>query len=160
MKVNISKLLKIKNRITSQIARVSSEIQGNNTAVFYGELPTEIVHEVDVISLLEKLASLRKRLISIKTAISAANQPVSSLIFRHSELKSQLSFLRGIGTDNGVTHSSYGDTKHYKVSQITKAMKDETTETTIKEIDRIQDELDSFNGSTFVEIEDSIIESE
>ena len=95
MKVTLAKALKLKNRFASKLGEVSRDVLAHNSVVDGQDRP------VDVNVLIDKRSRLAEGLISLKTAINMANQPVQSTIYLLAELKGELVFLREIDTTSG-----------------------------------------------------------
>ena len=91
-------------------------------------------------------------LITLKTNIHKANAEVYEKIFRMSEYKSFLKYLKTLNCTQGtVVTSRYGDsTVRQMTTVITEVERDQMVEKFENYIDTIQSELDSHNATTTI----------
>lgn len=152
--VNLSKALKMKNRLAKQIAELQRKVTEQNSHL------KGAVTDYDSRALYEELQQATSRLIDLKTAISLANVPIQSTIYRLAEYKGLVAFLKKVETKRG---RQLGLTSEYFVSsevpqeyeaQITAVERDAEVERLEAEIDRLQDELDRFNATVVIEVEE------
>lgn len=142
--MNIRQALKRKNKLTSEIKEVQNLIKEYNSRIV--DTPVRF----DVKELLEKeLQQKLDELVSLKVKIHLANAPMYYKIFRISELKSQIAFLRSIPTGEGkVPVSRYDSTTNEKIATYSAADIREKIKALENEIDQIQEELDLYNTVT------------
>lgn len=155
MKVSISKLLKTKNRLASEITRVRAKILAHNSYQF-DENDSDYKPAVDVINLKAEHDSLVEKLIAVKSALSAANVKSVDKIFRLSEVKGQIAFYDKLNTTEGKERNYYNQSVRVNCAQISTSAKDQIISNLIKEAERLQDDLDQFNASHRVELDDSL----
>jgi len=72
-KANIAKLLKVKNRITSEIVRVKNRLTTYNTLTVPQDSVDSTKFSVDAHELMDELVSLIDKLVRVKNAINKAN---------------------------------------------------------------------------------------
>jgi hypothetical protein len=144
--INLSRALKLKNRMVQRL----SELDG--LIATYNSRP-EGEQEYDVRQLYRDRLELAMQLVEVKTAISRANQPVQKLIFELAECKSLIANLRKVETRHGTVAEGYAGTKINYVAQFRKPDVDREVRRVEKEIDRRQDELDRFNYNTNVSVD-------
>ena len=91
-----------------------------------------------------------EELIELKTDIHKANIEVYEKIFRMSEYKSLVKYLKGLNCNEGtVSTYRYGDTNTRSMTTvITEVERDQMIEKFENYIDTIQSELDSHNATT------------
>ncbi len=153
MKISLSKAMKYKKRVGSAISRVSRDIESHNSVTHdAGKKPEREVN-------IRELRGYRKRLvdhlITVKTLLMAANQPIYRDILLLAELKSTVSFLGQLPTEHGaVNRYLSGDTPQLQSAEIRKAEVDVQVIRLEAEIDKVQDKLDEFNATTMIEVPD------
>lgn len=150
--ISLSKVLKIKNRLSGRMNKATTDIQTYNSTL------AEQAEQVNV----EKLISLREELmnalIELKTYLVKANIPIQFLLIRLGELKAKVQFLQGISVQDGSVRHGYQNTEIVYQAYYKKNDVDLQVQALEKEIDSIQDELDSFNVLTKIEINPRILE--
>lgn len=141
--MNIAQAMKQKNRLIKKIRTLGEDIQSENSMLEGSE------RQVDVKATMEKREALVKELIQLKMRIFRASEPMRDKILRMGELKGQIQFLGSINTRHGKV-SEYGDTVITYEAVYTRTWVREQIEAAEKEIDEIQDQLDTFNHKTEV----------
>lgn len=144
--MKISKALKKKNKLVKELQVFLTRAQQTNSII---EGKTRYYEPRKMIDLAnEKL----EELVSLKTKISVANQPIQSKIYKLSELKSLLTNIREISTDEGPNESSSFYREQNKIIIYTSEIKtveiDQMVKNIENEIESIQDELDVYNNTT------------
>jgi hypothetical protein len=141
----LAKALKQKNRLAQRISKLQEEIQVENSS------RVDDPKKINVEDSLAELESTTEKLIKIKIAIFVASTPVRENILRLGELKSKIVFLKGISTIEGkIRHYERGDVE-YSVAKDKIWVKNQIT-ICEQSIDCLQDELDTFNHTTNIEI--------
>ena len=97
------------------------------------------------------------RLIELKVALSAANQPIQRLIFELAEHKASIAMLNKVSTKHGMVVEGYAGVQVRYVAQLRKPDIDREIRRLEQEIDRIQDLLDHFNHATMITIDGSVL---
>lgn len=149
MKIKLAKALKEKNRLVGEIVRLKSIIERENSR---NEKSTS---KVDRDDLWERLAKATESLISIKTAIFTANAKVYDKIARMGELKDRAQWITGLNTQDGEFESpSYRaePVKNVIIAHKKQADVDAMTTALQEQIAALQDELDTYNATTEIEI--------
>ena len=149
--INLSRALKLKNRLVHRLAQLDHLIVG------YNSTPDEN-QEYDVRSLYERRAALVKHLIDLKLTISVTNQPIQRLIFELAECKGLVATLLTVPTKHGPNFEGYPPVRRTYVAQFRKAEIDRETKRVEQRIDEIQDELDRFNASTVITIDAAMMD--
>lgn len=148
--MNLAKLLKYKKRVAQRIAKVSSDISGENCVMEQNE------REVNIRELIAERGRLVTHMVDLKTKLAVANvtSGVQKRIFVLDELKSEISFLNGLNTNHGEDSPGWRESEPVKwKSEIRKAERDESVIALEKLIDETQDEIDTLNHSVTVDLE-------
>jgi hypothetical protein len=165
MKVTVAKALKIKNRLAAAIKRKSENIQENNSIIKGGKRKVDVKQEI------EERRKTVEALIKLKTAVSASNLAIQEEIFRLSELKAELALWETVPCDSGLTMTS-NDRKLMSARYMLNGGTDKPQEMTtvlffeeieaiksklIKNIDQLQDKLDTHNHTVKIEVDDECV---
>ena len=161
MEVTLAKVMKYKNRLVEELQRVTGLIYSNNSL-------TEELREistVEVPKLIETRRSIVNHIVAIKLLIqqknlSVANDVLNSAQYKRilelQELKNEVSFYRGLNTQHGPIRNYYSDNN--EVVNYTAIVRQEDVDNKVKElnklIDKLQEEVDGYNHSTKVSIQD------
>src|SRR5258708_3092722 len=94
--INLSRALKLKNRVVHRPAQPDTLVTTYNSTV-------EDNQDYDVRELYKDRMVLASALVQLKVAINAANQPVQYLIFELAECKSLVAMLNKVNTRHGST---------------------------------------------------------
>jgi len=151
-KITLSKALSLKKRLVGDIERLAKIIISNNSWRVDNE------PEYDVNETYDKYVQAKKKLVDLKTAISAANAPIQGKIFQLAELKDQINTVRKIEAKKGKRLETVGRYGSESAEfEFTCAMGRKTLDemTTILQdgIDELQADLDAFNANTQIEFE-------
>ena len=158
-KVNLAKLLKVKNRTSSETVRVKNRMTTYNTLTVPQDVVDTTKFAVDTHELMDELVSLTDKLVRIKSAISLANAKAADKIFRLSEIKGLIAYFEGLDCGSGRVSNRYSSvpSPEVKLSQISLSEKDELVKDLIKQSQDIQDELDTYNHNTTIEVDDDLL---
>jgi hypothetical protein len=142
--MNIKQALKKKNILVDQIK------QEFNRATTYNSIDSENTRPYSATDSLNNYFKLTEELIVLKTAIHKANQPVYDKIFKLSEYKSIVKYLRSLNCNQGKVSGNRWDSTEAKVMtvEINIVQRDKMIEEYEEKINTIQDELDYFNQVT------------
>jgi hypothetical protein len=149
--MTIARALKLKNKLVSELKSTEDLIRSEN--VTEGENKSQF----EVKKLYAQLKDLRLDLCKVKGAIASANAPIFQKIFTLSELKAHIAFLKTLPTKTGTFDEGggYASTfvKHTYTATITK--QDTVGDIILleKEIESLQEELDTFNHNTAITID-------
>lgn len=148
--INLSRALKLKNRVVHQLSRLDAQITLHNSAI-------DGQHEYDTRKSCEQRAAVVDQLVALKVAINAANQPIQHFIFELAERKALVAMLGKVVTTHGVATEGYSGVKTNYVAQLRKPDIDREIRRVEQDIDRLQDELDRFNQRTMIAVDASLL---
>jgi len=142
----LAKLLKEKNTLVSKISDIKRRIASENITV------NENTRKWSILDEYRNLHKLTEELVQVKTKIAKLNSTVVDKIYKLSELKSLVAFFSTLDTREG-TFNIGGHWSSPAVQEIRKAGLDDMfvraeIERLTKEIDELQDELDTYNHTT------------
>lgn len=142
--MNIKQALKKKNILVDQIK------QEFNRANTYNSIDSENTRPYSASESLTKYFNLTEELVALKTSIHKANQPVYDKIFKLSEYKSVVKYLKALNCVEGKSAGNRWDSTESKVLtvEINIVEKDKMVADYEEKINTIQDELDYFNQIT------------
>ena len=147
--MNIAKALKEKNKLVKEYNSLITSMIHNNSRMIGTK------SHYNSYDLLEKAIKLQDEIVSLKTRIHKASEPVREDIFKLSELKNLLSHFSSLDTTEGLKIISYSsDAPREYTADINEIKKIEFIKQCEKEIEVVQDKLDSFNATTIVEEEE------
>ena len=147
--MSIARALKEKNRIAGRMNLVRNRIANNNSC------ETTSKRQFDIDELFKESRNLEENLIIVKAAIAKANIGIVDKINKLAELKAEISWLNNINTREGkFTEHSYGNqiTREFTVV-ISAGNVVQETEILQKECEDLQDEIDTYNASHYIEVE-------
>lgn len=144
--LSIAKCLKVKNRLAGRLAEVQADIQAYNSTL------VEQAEQVDVSARLKERNEIVGALIALKIDLARANLPIQGDLIRQGELKSTIQFLAGIRTLDGKVRHDYQNTEVVYKAYLKKTYLDAQKRVLEKEIDEMQDRIDSFNHQTRIEV--------
>lgn len=144
--LTLAKCLKLKNRLAGRLAEVQSDIQTYNSTL------AEQADQVDVPARIKERNEIVEALILLKTNLMRGNQPIQGDLIRQGELKSTIQFLAGIQTLDGKVRHGYQNTEIVYKACLKKTDLDAQKRALEKEIDGIQDKVDTFNHQTRIEV--------
>jgi hypothetical protein len=151
MTITLAKALKLKNKLTKDIQQVNGRMLQSNQKTDGQKVHFQSDTEY------KKLLSLKIKLVEVKRKIAQANSPIWSKIFEIAEMKGTIQTLSAM-------NASEFERKSYKpdgteIVSVTTAFIDETEKAKMieeleTEIEALQDEVDTFNAVTKIEIAD------
>ena len=131
------------------IAQLQTDIQQNNSISVKND------RKIDVVELMDKLEKAVHNLIRLKLIIFEASAPMRETILALAEEKNRVAFLKGIDTHEGTGKRDeyrFGDDEtEYGVAFDVLWVREQIAKSEEK-IDKFQDELDTFNHKTEVEV--------
>jgi len=145
--MTIKQALKEKNKLTKQINSLVIRIQK------YNSMEEGSVRTYDPREDMNNLTSTVSNLVTLKTQIHQANAKVYDLIFRLSECKGMVKYLRAIDCTEGKTNESrrYGESATIVKTTIFNQLEmDNIISNYETEIEKIQEELDVHNATTHI----------
>jgi len=165
MKMSIARALKERKRIIGEMNTIRGRINANNMVQkniklvdgkFIKPSKEELaaMRKQDPKALMEAWEKLQKRLIAFKVALHVANTGVVEKLARLSELKSELKQIECM--------SAYTDSCEYCNADFVRIYdvvfdanwQTEVTDAIRKDINALQDEIDEYNATHFIEIAD------
>jgi hypothetical protein len=148
--ISLAKAMKLKNRLAGRLAKLDKDLETFNSVVAGADQP-------DIKGLYVERAKVVTRLIDLKVAINAANQPAQRTIVELGEAKSVIALLGRMSTKHGTMVEPYHGTAVQYVAQFRKVDVDQEVRRLEGEIDRLQDQLDGFNHKTTITIDAAIL---
>ena len=144
--MNIKQALKEKNKLAKRVTDLMERINKNNS------VDEGAVRSYDPKVTLDEALIAVEELIELKTDIHKANIEVYEKIFRMSEYKSFVKYLKSLNCSEGnVSTYRYGEGNTRKMTTvITEVERDQMVEKYENYIDSIQSELDSHNATTTI----------
>jgi len=144
--MKLAKALKLKNKRVKEIKDLQDKIQMYNLTNDRSPSP------YDIKQLYEDLGKKIADLTALKVAIMNTNKPQYGDIVKLAELKSQLSFVKGIRTQSQEKVSQevgYGDSMRTltTVSVFTTVDQDNMIKSIEEEIENLQEKIDTFNAT-------------
>jgi hypothetical protein len=144
--MNIKQSLKEKNKLAKKVADLMERTNKYNSMDEGG------IRSYDPQVSLSDARSALESLVELKTKIHMANSKVYDKIFRMSEYKSYVKYLKSLNcTEGTIVKQSYGDTSVRQLTTvITEVQRDQMVEEFENMIDSIQSELDEHNATTHI----------
>ena len=149
--ITLATALKKKKRLAGEVSALRVELEGHNSR------NVKETVKFDWRQKHEKYIHAINKLVSLKTAIAVANNPIHGKIAMLSELKTLIGFYQTLNTTEGVvvqSHFSLADTGSNQ-NEFTVSMNYAETREQIdriqERINNLQDELDSFNANQTIE---------
>ena len=142
--MNIKQALKEKNKLAKKITDLMDRTNRNNS------MDEGAVRSYDPKESLEQALQMVDDLVNLKTKMHMANAEVYDKIFRMSEYKSLVKYLKTLNCSQGtIVTSRYGDsTARQMTTVITEVERDALVEKYETLIDNLQTELDTHNATT------------
>jgi predicted transcriptional regulator len=153
MKIKLYSALKLKTRLIGDLNRVNALIQRDNSRVV---TPKESEKFEQVIALQKERDELKRKILIVKTAIAKANIGIYSFLAELEESKNDLQFFNSLKITSGDYITSYNEGKPIYTeyaANITQEIVDKNAIEIQNKINSLQDKVDEYNGSTFIEIE-------
>lgn len=145
-KLTLAKALKEKNKLVKKIHNNYTKIRNDNKCESFNK------HKYDISDLISETDALLNKLVELKVKIQTANVNILPKIYLLSELKSYLEFLKTVPVDADTSIDYDGNKIEYTV-QIDYVEMENEIKVIEEDIDSLQDELDSYNHNTYIEID-------
>ena len=144
--MNIKQALKEKNKLAKKVTDLMDRTNRNNS------MDEGAVRSYDPKESLEQALQMVDDLVNLKTKMHMANAEVYDKIFRMSEYKSLVKYLKTLNCSQGtIVTSRYGDsTTRQMTTVITEVERDALVEKYETLIDTLQTELDTHNATTHI----------
>lgn len=143
-KMKLAKALKEKKRLASEIAHLKNKINTKNSFI----KESNVKDKFDVNKLYEDLLNKIESLVNLKVAIYDANKEIQSKIYLMSEYKSLISFLNILNTNEGIVEKRFEQVALEYEVQIDEIEKDRLIKEYQTKVDLLQDEIDTYNHTT------------
>ena len=143
--INLCRALKLKNRLANRLSRLDQLLILHNSSV-------KDNREYDTKQLYGLRLVLAERLVALKLAISAANAKVQKQIYEVAECKALCKTLNSVDTTHGPKANGFGEPVQQYEAQFRKVDVQKEIRKVEREIDRLQDELDSYNFNTRIDV--------
>ena len=142
--MNIKQALKEKNKLAKKVTDLMDRTNRNNS------MDEGAVRSYDPKESLNQALQMVDDLVNLKTKMHMANAEVYDKIFRMSEYKSLVKYLKTLNCSQGtIVTSRYGDsTTRQMTTVISEVERDSLVEKYETLIDNLQTELDTHNATT------------
>lgn len=146
--MNISKALKVKNRLAGEVTRLQDIFKRENSK------RNDNVSEVDAEKAYEDVLAAFDKLVTLKGAINTATAGIAYKLAELAEYKLYLNFIQSVPVKVGpeVVQGGYGkDPMNYTwTAFLNRASIDEKVSHYQNKINALQDEIDDYNATTQV----------
>ena len=144
--MNIKQALKEKNKLAKKVTDLMDRTNK------YNSLDEGAVRSYDPKASLEESLKMVEELVTLKTKIHKANAEVYEKIFRMSEYKSFVKYLKVLNCSEGtISTYRYGENNTRKMTTvITEVERDQMIEKYEEMIDNLQSELDAHNATAHI----------
>ena len=147
--MNISKALKVKNRLIGELAKQQEIARRENSR------RSDNPSSVDVEKIFSTIQQTRLSLVTLKQAIVKASAAIAYELADLAEVKQYINWISGIQVREGEEKVAYGQTKEAEVykwtAHINRATLDTLLEQYQKQANNLQDIIDDFNAKTQVD---------
>jgi hypothetical protein len=150
VEIPLARALKLKNRLAGRLAKMDSDFETYNSVPAGSD-------QLDMKALYADRSRLVALLIELKVAINAANHPVQRTIFELGELKSLVALLSKTSTHHGKKVEGYHGAEVEYVAQFRKIDVNREVRRLEVQIDRLQEQLDSFNHRTTIRLDPALL---
>lgn len=140
--MNIKQALKLKNKLVANIKECYTVIQTQNS------IEKGNPRRYSIAAKLDEVMKYTNELVEIKRHIHNANQPVFEKIFLMAELKGMVKELKKMSVEEGKQSDRYSMNSSEKEVEITVLERDRRVKELEATIEKLQDELDTFNAVT------------
>lgn len=148
--ITLARALKLKNRLAGQLMKIGTRAVQHNSFVQDTHTP------YDSISVFQEYRDIRDQLVELKSKIQVANGTIHEKIARMGEYRSEVALLNSMSVTEGkVVEPRYGegqDTIRVYVAAIGKTARDKNVTALEDGIDALQDEIDSHNATTKIDL--------
>ena len=143
--MTINKALKHKNKLVRKINNLKSLIRNYNSTYTGQEVPYDVREKI------LEYADLKDELITLKTKIQLANNPIAMDLVLLNEIKGDISFLQSLDTFTGSKSVGYGGEveKSYEAEMKT-LERDNLVKTHEEKLESLQERIDQHNATTSI----------
>ena len=146
MKQTLARALKERSRLAGRIKHNFQLLDRENSRI------SGSPRSFDVRAIYAENRELMEKLIDIKQRIAAANAPIAGKLVEMDELKSMISYLKGLDTTSEIKKEGYNGEAVLYEAVISAAETDTAVEELQKRVEDLQDELDEFNATTKIDL--------
>ena len=147
--MNLAQALKLKNRLAGELVRQQQILQRENAR------RSDSVSKVDRKEVWDKILQLSEDLGELKGQITQANVNIYPALERMAELKARIAFINSLPKRDGEEITSVGYNQEKLVYQWNSMITQEGADAMVvdlqKEINDLQDEVDSYNATTEID---------
>lgn len=148
MHMTLARALKYKNRVTQKVRQTAQLIQNRNSIIAGNP------REYDVRELLSHYDKLMAHLVDLKDKIATATRPVHRTILAMEELRAKIEMLRSMSINHGKSARSWREeTEVVYEATIREKEQMELIAACEREMDAIQEKLDTHNATTKIEVD-------
>lgn len=145
--MKLSKALKEKKRLASEIAQLKHLIYTKNSYIKGSNVPVKF--KVDV--LYSQLQKKVQELVNLKIVINEANHEIQSSIYLLGEYKAMISFLNALNVNEGPQFDGFRNETPVEYGvQFDEIVKNELMKEYQDKADALQDQIDTYNYTTEV----------
>ena len=139
--MTVKQALKTKNKLVADIKACWIIIDSQNS------IEAGNPRRYSVKQKLEEINGLTDELVSLKSKIHTANQPVFHKIFLMAELKGMVKELKKLSVEEGKVNERFGSIQSIKEAEVNIAERDTLVKELENKIEVLQDELDTHNAT-------------
>src|SRR5262249_26594417 len=150
VEITLARALKLKSRLAGRLAKLDNDFEN------YNSLPTG-TDRPDLKALYPEREKLVARIIELKVALNALNQPMQRTIFALGEAKPLVALLTRTSTKHGTVVEGYHASEIEYTAQFRKGDIDREVRRLEVVIDRLQEQLDAFNHRTVIGIDADLL---
>jgi hypothetical protein len=147
--MKLQKALKEKAKLIGEISKLKQKIQTKNSFVSTNNTNKDFDTVEMSILLIHKIGEL----IELKVKINEANLQIQEKMYRLGEYKSMIAFLQNLNVNEGTILNRYDPSTPnvLYVAQITEKKRDASIAELQKDIDTLQEEIDTYNYTTEID---------
>ena len=146
MKMSLARALKERSRLAGKLKRDFEIINRENSMISGSK------RSFDLRAVYAECRELHERLVALKQVIAAANAPIAGKLAEMDEVKSMITYLRGVNTEVGFQPRSYSNEKDLLEVVLGAAELTAEAERLQKRAEELQDEIDAFTAVTEVQL--------
>lgn len=148
--ITLARALKLKNRLAGQLTKVGGRAVAHNSFVEGSHSP------YDTVKVFAEYRRIANQLVELKAKVQTANAPIHAKIAMMGEYRTEIVLLNSMSVTKGtVVEPNYGEGKdktRVYVAAIDKLSRDNSVANLEQEIDMLQDEIDSHNATTKIDL--------
>ena len=146
MKMSLARALKERSRLAGKLKRDFEIINRENSMISGSK------RSFDLRAVYAECRELHDRLVALKQVIATANAAIAGKLAEMDEVKSMITYLRGVNTEAGFKPRNYSSEKDLMDVILGAAELTAEAERLQKRGEELQDEIDAFNAVTEVEV--------